>query len=182
MRPFIIGIGGAHSKVGKTTIACQILRRLNGWGAIKYTKTSFYSSIVDNPETLQQENKDTSRLMNAGAQDVLWVQSPSEDIQEVLQIAIDRLSHVRGIIVEGNSAIESLKPEIVIFVSGNGEIKRGAEKILSMANIVIFDKEFPKDTPPTAAKIRINNEEEYTNFIIRQLKLKTRKSYKSEHI
>jgi molybdopterin-guanine dinucleotide biosynthesis protein len=178
MRPFIIGIGGAHSKVGKTTIACQILRRLNGWGAIKYSKTSFYSAIVDNPETLQQENKDTSRFINAGAQDVLWVQSPSEGIQEVLQIAIDRLSHVQGIILEGNSAIESLKPEIVIFVSANGEIKRGAEKILSMADAIIFDKDLPTGTPTTAVRLHINDEEEYINFILWRLKLKIKKGHK----
>jgi uridine kinase len=35
MRPVIIGIGGAHSGAGKTTIASLILKRLKGWGAIK---------------------------------------------------------------------------------------------------------------------------------------------------
>jgi molybdopterin-guanine dinucleotide biosynthesis protein len=166
MRPFIIGIGGAHSKVGKTTIACRILKRLNGWGAIKYTKTSFSTSIIDSPEILKQENKDTSRLINAGAQDVLWVQSPPEDLKEVLQIAIDRLSHLKGIILEGNSAVEALKPDIVVFVSGNEGLKRGAEKILCIADVVIFGKNPPKETPETVKRIRLNNEEEYVNFIV----------------
>ena len=166
MRPFIIGIGGAHSKVGKTTIACQILKRLSGWGAIKYTKTSFYSSIVDSPEILRQENKDTDRFLDAGAQDVLWVQSPPEDIKEILQIAIDRLSHLKGIIIEGNSAIEALEPDIVVFVSINEELKRGAEKILEMADAVIYDKDLPKGTPETVKRFRLNNKEEYVNFII----------------
>lgn len=166
MRPFIIGIGGAHSKVGKTTIACQILKRLSGWGAIKYTKTSFYSSIVDSPEILKQENKDTNRFLDAGAQDVLWVQSPPEDLKEILQIAIDRLSHLKGIIIEGNSAIEALEPDIVIFVSRNEELKRGAEKILEMADAVIYDKDLPKRIPETVKRFRLNNKEEYVNFII----------------
>ncbi len=166
MRPFIIGIGGAHSKVGKTTIACQILKRLSGWGAIKYTKTSFYSSIVDSPEILKQENKDTNRFLDAGAQDVLWVQSPPEDLKEILQIAIDRLSHLKGIIIEGNSAIEALEPDIVIFVSINEELKRGAEKILEMADAVIYDKDLPKGIPKTVKKFHLNNKEEYVNFII----------------
>jgi len=166
MRPFIIGIGGAHSKVGKTTIACQILKRLSGWGAIKYTKTSFYSSIVDSPEILRQENKDTDRFLDAGAQDVLWVQSPPEDLKEILQIAIDRLSHLKGIIIEGNSAIEALEPDIVVFVTRNEELKRGAEKILEMADAVIYDKDLPKGTPETVKRFRLNNKEEYVNFII----------------
>ena len=179
MRPFIIGIGGAHSKVGKTTIACKILRRLQDWGAIKYTKTSFYSSITDNPDILRQEHKDTSRLLNAGAQNVLWVQSPSEGLQEVLQVAIDMLSYVKGIVLEGNSAIEVLMPELVIFVAGDREIKRGAEKILRMADAVIFDKDLPEDTPTTAARLHINNEQEYINFIMERLNLKIKKAPKS---
>ena len=166
MRPFIIGIGGAHSKVGKTTIACQILKRLSGWGALKFTKTSFYSSIVDSPEILRQKNKDTYRLLNAGAKDVLWVQSSPEDLNEILGIAIDRLSHLKGIIIEGNSAIDALRPDIVIFVSGNNELKKGAEKILRMANAVIFDKNPPQGIPKTAKKFCIDNEEEYINFTI----------------
>ena len=179
MRPFIIGIGGAHSKVGKTTIACKILRRLQDWGAIKYTKTSFYSSITDNPDILRQEHKDTSRLLNAGAQNVLWVQSPSEGLQEVLLVAIDMLSYVKGIVLEGNSAIEVLMPELVIFVAGDREIKRGAEKILRMADAVIFDKDLPEDTPTAAARLHINNEQEYINFIMERLNLKIKKAPKS---
>jgi molybdopterin-guanine dinucleotide biosynthesis protein len=166
MRPFIIGIGGAHSKVGKTTVACQILKRLGGWGAVKFTKTPFYSSIVDSPEILRQKNKDTYRFLNAGAKDVLWVQSPPEDLNEILGIAIDRLSHLKGIIIEGNSAIDALRPDIVIFVSGNNGLKKGAEKILRMADAVIFDKNPPQGIPKTAKKFRIDNEEEYINFTI----------------
>jgi len=166
MRPFTIGIGGAHSKVGKTTVACQILKRLSGLGAIKYTRTSFYTSIVDTPEILRQKDKDTGRLFNAGAQEVLWVQSPPEDLKDVLQIAIDRLSHLKGIIIEGNSAIKVLEPDIVVFVSTNQEIKRGAEKILEMADTVIYDKALPEGIPETVKRFRLNNKDEYVDFII----------------
>ena len=171
MRPFIIGIGGSHSKVGKTTVACNILKKFNGWGAIKYTKTSFYSSIIDSPEILQQENKDTSRLINAGAEEVLWVQSPFENLQEVLQIAIDRLSHLKGIVIEGNGAIEVINSDIVLFVSANKDLKKGSEKVLRMADAVIFDRYLPRETPRTATKLHINNEEDYINFIMRRLRI-----------
>jgi LAO/AO transport system kinase len=165
MRPFIIGIGGAHSKVGKTGVACQLLRSLSVWGAIKYTKTSFYSSIVDSPEILRQKNKDTYRLLNAGAQAVLWVQSPPEDLNEILGIAVDKLAHLKGIILEGNSAIEALKPDVVIFVSGNKGLKRGAEKILKLADAVIFDKDPPQGTPEKAKRFSLDDTEGYVNFI-----------------
>jgi len=166
MRPFIIGIGGAHSRVGKTTVACQILRRLSGWGAIKYTKTEFYSSIVDSPEILRQKNKDTARLLTAGAQDVLWVQSPPKGLREVLRIALDRLSHLKGIILEGNSAIEALRPDIILFLCGCGRLKRGADNILRMADAVVFDIDPPPGIPERAKRFRSDNEEGYINFII----------------
>jgi len=168
MRPFIVGIGGAHSRVGKTSVACKILQRLSGWGAIKYTKTVLYSAIVDTPEILQEKNKDTSRLLEAGAKSVLWVQSPPENLREVLEIAIERLSYVKGIILEGNSAIEVLKPDIVLFISGNDGIKKGAEKILSMADAVIFSENPPPETPGTAKRFRLD-EEKYISFVLRRI-------------
>ncbi|HBR22583.1 MAG TPA: hypothetical protein DD713_08495 [Nitrospiraceae bacterium] len=161
-RPLIIGIGGSHSGAGKTTVAETLLKHFNeehsafsiqrsaknselsrGWGAIKYTKTAIYASIIDDLETLTQESKDTARLINAGAEKVLWVQSPSEELKEVLSMAVDRLSHLRGIIVEGNSAIEFLKPDIIIFVSGRhgGALKKSAERVLEMADIILYQDE-----------------------------------------
>lgn len=150
-QPFLIGIGGAHSGAGKTTIAVAILKYLKTHppiypfthspkiGAIKYTKTAFYSSIIDDKAILCQENKDTKRLLDAGAEEVLWVQSPAEELQEVLPMAIDRLSHLDGIIIEGNSAIEFLKPDVVVFIAdvSKENIKPSARRILKQSDIVI---------------------------------------------
>ncbi|MBM4140062.1 MAG: molybdopterin-guanine dinucleotide biosynthesis protein B [Nitrospira sp.] len=166
MRPFIIGIGGAHSGAGKTSIASLILKRLKGWGAIKYTKTSLYCSITDDREILSEEGKDTKRLLDAGAERVLWVQSPAPELEEILPIAAGRLADLKGILVEGNSAIEFLKPDVVIFISGTeGRFKKSAEKILSMADVVIFEKDPPPRTPEAAKKFRSDDMEGFLNFI-----------------
>lgn len=150
-QPFLIGIGGAHSGAGKTTIAVAILKYLKTHppiypfahspkiGAIKYTKTAFYSSIVDDRTILYQENKDTRKLLDAGSEDVLWVQSPQNELNEILPLAIDRLSSLDCVIVEGNSAIEFLKPDVVVFITDTSKenIKHSAQKILKQADIVI---------------------------------------------
>ncbi len=178
--PLIIGIGGSHSGAGKTTTAEAILKYVasqslesgvrsskiknreslvtrKDWGAIKYTKTAIYVSIIDDPETLTQENKDTARLINAGAKKVLWVQSPPEGLKEVLPMAVDRFSHLRGIIVEGNSAIEFLKPDIVIFVSGRhgGALKKSAERVLETADIILFEDEPSMKLPAKAKRFKV---------------------------
>ena len=137
------------------------------WGAIKYTKTAIYSSIIDTPEIIAQKDKDTARLLAAGAEEVLWVQSPYSEIKDVLPVAIERLSYLDGIIVEGNSAIEFLKPDIVIFIFGrdSGNPKESARKILDMADIILFDRFLPEGLPEKVKKIRVSETDEFMNSI-----------------
>lgn len=143
MRPVIIGIGGAHSGVGKTAYASLILRSFQNWGAIKYTRTEFYSSLVDDIEILREEGKDTRCMIESGAARVLWVKSPPSGLGEVLQMAVERLSDLSGIVVEGNSAIEFLSPDIIIFIFGSdpSKLKESAKGILGNAHAVVFDDE-----------------------------------------
>jgi len=171
LRPVIIGIGGANSGAGKTTYASLILNRLKGWGAIKYTKTSLYCSLVEDIKVLSEKGKDTKRLLDAGAEKVLWVQSSFSELEEVLPMAVEMLSHLKGVLVEGNSAIEILEPDIVIFVSGiEGKIKKGAEKILKMADVVIFEKKPPQGIPKNAKRFRRDDVEGVIDFIMGLIK------------
>jgi hypothetical protein len=50
-------------------------------------------------------------------------------------------------------AVEVLKPHVVVFVSGDKKkFKEGAEKTLGMADVVIYDKEPPNETPERAKR------------------------------
>jgi molybdopterin-guanine dinucleotide biosynthesis protein len=147
-RPFIIGIGGSCSNAGKTTIACSLLRYfkkdgLQKWGAIKYTKTELYASLVDDRAALSQKDKDTGRFIAAGSDEVLWVKSPPQDLNELLPMAMDRMSRVDGLIVEGNSVIEFLNPDIVIFIFRNKKTlwKDGIERLVGISDIIIYENE-----------------------------------------
>ena len=148
MHPLIIGIAGAYSGAGKTTVACEILKRFKGWGAIKYTKTSLYSSITGDPEVILEEGKDTRKMMDAGAEQVLWVQAPSDELEKVIPQAVEMLSHLAGIIIEGNSAVNAVKSDIVLFVSGSPDLsKNDAGRFLDTADIVLSDTEFLQGIP-----------------------------------
>jgi uridine kinase len=171
MRPIIIGIGGAHSGAGKTNIACQILEKSTGWGAIKYTKTSLYCSIIEDTKIISEEGKDTKKLLDSGAEKVLWVQASYDNLTDTLQIAIESLSYLKGIVIEGNSPIEILKPDIVVFVyGGKGELKKGAEKILEIADVVVFDKEPPAETPKKAKSFRKDDIKKCIDYVIKLIK------------
>jgi hypothetical protein len=162
MGPRIIGIGGGGRGVGKTTIACRILESFRGWGAIKYTKTSFYTSITDDPDILMREGKDTRRFIDSGAEKVIWVQSPFSELGETLPLAVGMLASLEGFVAEGNSLIEMLKPDIVIFASGaDGEIKSGAKRILQISDIIIFGGRPPLEAPEVTRKFHRDDVEEY---------------------
>lgn len=176
---FIIGIGGSRSGSGKTSVACALIQRLKARGlksgAVKFTPAPLYSSLVDDPAILGEEGKDTRRFLDAGAGAVLWAQSTPEDIEDVLQTALYRLSGLDCVMVEGNSAIEVLRPDIVIFISGGAstdreEAKESAVNILRMADLVLFDAGGPPaGAPARALKLRIGDMDVCAGWLLRKL-------------
>ena len=168
MHSFIIGIAGAYSGAGKTAVACEILKRFKGWGAIKYTKTSLYSSITGDPEVLLEEGKDTRKMMDAGAEQVLWVQAPFDELEKVIPQAVEMLSHLEGIIIEGNSAVNAVKSDIVLFVSGSPDhFKNDAGRFLDTAAIVLSDTEFLQGIPAAKRQYRKDDVEGYLRCLER---------------
>ncbi len=162
----MIGVGGGYSGAGKTSVVSLILRSFKGWGAIKYTKTSLYSSIVDDLAVISEEGKDTRKFLDAGAEKVLWVNSPYSELSAVLPVAVGMLTHLQGIVIEGNSAIEIVKPDIVIFACGTGEsMKNSAKKILRMADIVISQSNKPLKMPPRAILFAGNKGKELMQYL-----------------
>lgn len=143
--PLIIGIGGAESGAGKTSFGELLIRKLPGWGAVKVQKTGIYTALIDDEKKLSTPGKDTARYLGAGAERVFLVQSPGgEEMEEALSLAVSRLSGLAGIIIEGNSAIEVLKPDIVIFISAN-DIKNTALGVLEIADAVLGKEAIDKN-------------------------------------
>ena len=149
--PLLIGIGASHSGAGKTFLASMILRHFTQLpsplafrlkcGAIKYTRTGSGCSLVTDRAVLMEKGKDTWHMLTSGASDVAWVRSCRSGLSELLPDALKRLSSLDLIIVEGNSAIEFLKPDIVIFIFGKGKHnwKPGIEKLAAAADFIIHD-------------------------------------------
>jgi molybdopterin-guanine dinucleotide biosynthesis protein len=168
-RPILIGIGGAHSGSGKTTYASLLFQRLRGWGGIKYTKTDLYCSLIDERDVLLTEGKDTRRMLDAGAERVLWVQSPPSELGELLPLAMEQLSDLKGVIVEGNSAIEFLVPDIIIFIFGNNseKLKESAKGILGKADVVLSEEGPSEVVPGRARHFRksLDNEEFFMSIL-----------------
>ncbi len=197
-RPFIIGIGGTYSGTGKTTLATAILKyfknlnskrsapcSLNRWGFIKFTKTPSPPLIITDKKILMEKNKDTWRTIKAGASGVLWVKSPRSSIYKVLPESVKRLSHLDGIIVEGNSAIEFLNPDIVIFIFGayKKQWKTGIYKLVSISDIIFYNNE--AELPEISKKTKVfcktfSDKKEYKGFFKFFIKLLMKKKLEKE--
>ncbi|NOZ67944.1 MAG: hypothetical protein GXP46_01540, partial [Deferribacteres bacterium] len=140
---------GAHSRVGKTTLCSILLENLEGFGAVKFTRTRVYTSVTDDPATIMQKDKDTALMSGAGAAKVVWVRSPGgRELQDALNIAMGRMQGLRGVIVEGNSPVDFLNPHLLIFITGkDGQIKPSALKLPGMADILIINSDKKMQRP-----------------------------------
>ncbi len=144
----IISVTGAQSKVGKTTLCTILLRNLNRFGAIKFTKSSLYTSVTDDPETIMQKEKDTAKMSESGAEKVVWIQSDGDELEDALNIALGTMTELDGVVVEGNSPVDFLEPHLLIFIVGeDGQIKPSALKISKRADIIIINSENRIDNP-----------------------------------
>jgi len=156
----IISVTGAQSKVGKTTLCTVLLDNLDNFGAIKFTKTSLYTSVIDDPETIAQKDTDTARMSGAGAEKVVWVQGSGNDLEDALNISLGKMNGLAGVVVEGNSPVDFLKPHLVIFIIGqDGQIKPQAVGIIKRADIIVINSGDQTVQPPFPASMLKENAE-----------------------
>lgn len=152
-RPAIVAVSGLSSNTGKTTLACELIKRLPGWEAIKLTRGHYRSCgkdpngccvsdlLRDEPlirsgrESNYEKGKDTGRFWDAGAANVHWVIVDENKVEQGINEALARVESV-GVIVEGNSFLEFIKPDFAITCARAGEnkLKTSARRTLSRAD------------------------------------------------
>ena len=159
----IITISGAHKGVGKTALACRILKSLKGFGAIKTTVSKENVSVTSKEEAIEVPGKDTALLKEAGAEKVVLVSSPRKDLGWALKVALRMVSGCKGVIIEGTGVLDYIKPDVAILIKDApdfiGEpcfftsfknkakgkrIKESAKRALKKVDLVISSDEFDK--------------------------------------
>jgi molybdopterin-guanine dinucleotide biosynthesis protein len=154
-RPTIVAVSGFSSNVGKTTLACELLRMLPGWEAIKLTRGHYRSCgrdpagccvsdlLRDEPvvssgrESNYQIGKDTARFWDAGASNVHWVIVKDGQVAQGISEALKRVE-ADGVIVEGNSFLEYVTADLAIMCarSEGGTIKGSARKAFALSDML----------------------------------------------
>ncbi|HYX29025.1 MAG TPA: hypothetical protein VE863_10695 [Pyrinomonadaceae bacterium] len=152
-RPMIVAISGLSSNTGKTTLACELIRRLPGWEAIKITRGHYRSCgkdpsgccvsdlLRDEPlirsgrKANYEKGKDTGRFWDAGAADVHWVIVDENQVEDGIKRALSRVKSP-GVIVEGNSFLDYVAADYAIMCARAGEnkLKTSSRRTLEKAN------------------------------------------------
>lgn len=153
--PFIVAVSGLSSNTGKTTLVCELIRRLPGWEAIKLTRGHYRSCgkdpsgccvsdlLRDEPlirsgrEANYEKGKDTGRFWDAGAADVHWVIVGEDQVEAGITRALSRVKSA-GVIVEGNSFLDYVKADFAITCARAGEnkMKTSARRTLAKADVL----------------------------------------------
>lgn len=163
-QPIIIGVGGLTSNVGKTTLLCDLLKAFPGWEAIKTTR-GHYRSCGKDPHTCCVSDllesvpvirsgreltyvpgKDTGRYWDAGAVNVHWVIATDDQVEAGIHDALGRVK-ARGVIIEGNSFAQHVRPDCFVMVARPDDvrIKATARKALGRVSAFYFSGEIEVD-------------------------------------
>ena len=153
--PTIVAVSGLSSNTGKTTLVCELLRRLPGWEAIKLTRGHYRSCgkdpdgccvselLRDHPlirsgrEANYEKGKDTGHFWDAGAANVHWVIVGEDQVAAGITEALSRVASP-GVVVEGNSFLDYVAADFAIMCARAGEnkLKTSSKRTLAKAGAI----------------------------------------------
>jgi len=150
--PNLLLIGGSGQNVGKTTLTIDILKQYAGKNKIIAIKTScHFHGILDTDivlannskytivkETVTNTGKDSARMLEAGAEEVYFIQAKDEFIGEAYSFLTNAIKRDSLIICETASLRKHLIPEVFLALVTNKNSKLDDNKqILKKADLII---------------------------------------------
>jgi molybdopterin-guanine dinucleotide biosynthesis protein len=142
----IVVVGGSASNVGKTTLAARLVRQ----HAVRAPTVAVKVSVREKPcetrvLTLRpgeeaEHRRDTGKLLDAGAQCVVWVTVNRANVRAGLALGLATARRIRPatVVVESTSAgIELRRISDSWFVAGDGEWKPWADRHRERADHVV---------------------------------------------
>ncbi|HEY5403899.1 MAG TPA: hypothetical protein VIK24_13585 [Pyrinomonadaceae bacterium] len=194
-RPFIVGVGGFTSNVGKTTLMCELLKAFPGWEAIKTTRGHYRSCGKDseaccvshllNHEPLVRSGrddtyelgKDTGRYWDAGASNVHWLIATDNQIDQGIREALSRVRS-EGVFVEGNSFSQFVETDYFVMVksAGSDSIKKSAKAIVSNVESVYLSEFGSTASENDKPENLINDRPPFTHITLPSLILEVRRA------
>jgi hypothetical protein len=153
----IVVIGGHSRSVGKTSVVAGLISALPEfeWTAVKITQyghgicsangeacdcaTADHSWAISE-ERDRSDASDTSRFLGAGAVQALWARTEQGRLAEAMPALRHRLEGARNVIMESNSVLKFLRPDLYLTVldPSTADFKTSAREFLDRATAVIL--------------------------------------------
>ena len=153
----MVVIGGHSRSVGKTSVVAGLISALPEfeWTAAKITQyghgicsangeacdcaTGDHSWAITEERDRSGES-DTSRFLLAGAAQVFWVRTEQGRLAEAMPTLRKRLEGARNVIVESNSVMKFLRPDLYLTVLDpeTADFKNSAREFLDRADAVVL--------------------------------------------
>jgi len=153
----IVIIGGHSRSVGKTSVVAGLIAALAefDWTAVKITQyghgicsangEACDCATADHAWAISEEKdrsgqSDTSRFLVAGASRSLWVRTEQGRLAEAMPALRQRIVRDRNVIVESNSVLKFLRPDLYLTVldPAIADFKTSAREFLDFASAVIL--------------------------------------------
>jgi hypothetical protein len=169
----IIVIGGQSRNVGKTSVVAGVIAALRSynWTAFKITQFGHGRCSLDgkpcncatddrcwaiNQEKDAAGKSDTSRFLAAGATRSYWVRTEQGRLAEALPLLRKRIAEAENTIIESNSIVEFIKPDLYMTVldPGVSDFKNSAQRLLEQADAVLLPDAAAWQSSKPAFRIR----------------------------
>lgn len=89
-------------------------------GVCQKIEKPFY--VIKDRAIIDQTGKDTARLKEAGAREVIWLKARPNGLKEGLRKAFSALDSRGGVVIEGTSVLKFLKPDLNIHIYSRDSI------------------------------------------------------------
>ncbi|HZU10543.1 MAG TPA: hypothetical protein VFA02_11635 [Pseudacidobacterium sp.] len=152
----IVVVGGNARGVGKTSVIAGVISHLPEytWTAMKITSHTYGFSPVrpkrepiargTRPQIIEEHRRDsgtdTSRFLAAGAARAFLVCAPSGTLAQAMPAIRNELDKAENAIIESNSILEYLKPDIYLTILDPAapDFKASAQHFLERADAVLI--------------------------------------------
>ena len=153
----IVVVGGHSRNIGKTSVVAGLISRLKdlNWTAFKITQYGHGFCTADGaPCDCQSDDHtlaisterdpntgtDSARVLAAGAARSLWVRTRQGMLAEAMPRIRKELANAENVIVESNSLIQFLRPDLYLTVLdfGTADFKDSAHTYLDRADAVLL--------------------------------------------
>ncbi|MGE5420773.1 MAG: hypothetical protein ACM3UT_11345 [Chloroflexota bacterium] len=158
--PNLLIISGTSRKSGKTTMACRLIKHFRDLAPVAIKISPHFHEVspgllaVDGgpgfavyEETNADSDKDTSRMLKAGAGKVFLILAWDADVMKIFKKVIEGIPKDTPVLCESPTLRKYFEPGAFIIMSSDNPDRTDMEELLSLPhikmNLDMADKEIP---------------------------------------